>query len=76
MSKACTDKAHEAVQKARQALDANNRHGQSVVRRRERAARKADVSVARHSKARLEHETSKLIRERAAPLRQSGRRRL
>jgi hypothetical protein len=69
-SKARRDKAHEAVHEAEQAPDSNTRRGQSVIRQRMRAARKADASAALHSKAQLVHETNNALRQRTGPLRE------
>lgn len=70
-SEARSDRANEAVREARKAKDANTKHGQRVIRQRQRAASKADASVRRHTKAKLDHEANKTIRNRLTPLRKS-----
>ena len=75
-SKARSDRAHQAVQDAKQASNASTKRGQTVIRQRQRAEGKADVSVARHSNVKLEHEANKTVLQRHAPLRRSSRRRI
>lgn len=47
------DKAHAALRDAKNAPNANTRHGERTIRQAERAARKADASLSRHRRESL-----------------------
>lgn len=75
-SKVRSDRAEEALSESKRAPDAGSKRGKAVIRHRERAAAKAAESLARHSRASLDHETDIVVRQRGVPLRQTQPRRM
>ena len=63
------DKAHAAVRDAQNAHNANTRHGERAVRQAERAARKADESLSRHTRESLTRVANEAAADRSV---QSG----